>query len=400
MEEQLKMVRLQDELESQSQARQREKSRINLDSNRPIATQQQPPKLPTTVRSEQLGPNVHTYRSYEERKAQTDRGKENCNEPELKRNDKEIYNFFTNSAHNQLKDIRFSHYFDLEDSSENDVLPNSMSSSTYNTYPTKSIRHQDVVQKRQNQPIKQPMCNFCKHNRFLARNQEDNIANDLICSSCENEPICLNCRKEICSRCKRPTHNDEHTLKVPSRHLKQRNTDSEFIVMKSQEPRPKPKYVRLDSFQPIYTDDDDSLSDFSSTEHKPFSFNIDESSLFHPSKSRLNRKLSVSIRNGEVFVQPDTFDELKRITEEKVQKYAKNYGDFRYKRPIESKDGRVHDTRIPVPIINPKPKPNIDSMPVMRDSTKKLIEFAKELERGDNNIFKRIEAKHQASMIE
>lgn len=37
-------------------------------------------------------------------------------------------------------------------------------------------------------------------------------------------------------------------------------------------------------------------------------------------------------------------------------------------------------------------------MPAMRDNTKNLIEFAKELERGDKNIFKRIEAKHQASI--
>lgn len=399
MEEQLKMVHLQDELETQRQTRHREKSRINLDSNGPMVAQNQPTKPPITVRSEQIELNVYTYRSYDERKAQTDRGKENWEKS--KRNDKEIYNFFTNSAQNQLKDTtRYSHYFDLEDLSENEVLPNSLSSSTYNTYPSKSTRHQDAVQKRQNDaPRKQPMCNFCKHNRSLARNQEENIANDLICSSCENEPICLNCRKEICSRCKRPTHIDEHTLKVPTRHLRQRNTDPGFIVIKDQEPQAKPKYVRLDSFQPIYTDEDDSLSDVSSSDHKPYSFNIDESSLFHPLKSQLNRKLSVSVRNGEVHVQPDTFDELRRITDEKLKKYAKNYGDFRYKRPADGKDERVQDIRIPVPMVaNIKPKSNLDPMPAMRDNTKKLIEFAKELDRGDKNIFKRIETKYQASV--
>ena len=132
MEDQLKMVRLQDELETQRQTRYREKSRINLDSNRPLVAQNQSTKPPITVRSEQIEPNVYTYRSYDERKAQTDRGKENWEEPN--RNDKEIYNFFTNSAQKQLKDtIRYSHYFDLEDLSENEVLPNSLSSSTYNT---------------------------------------------------------------------------------------------------------------------------------------------------------------------------------------------------------------------------------------------------------------------------
>lgn len=389
MEEQLKLVRLQDELESQCQTRQREKSRIPLDFVRPMLNQQST-KPPTTVRSEQLEVNTHTSRVYDERKTQTDRGKENSNE--IKRNDKEIYNFFTNSAHNQLKDTRYSHYFDLEDGSENDILPNSMSSFSYNTYPTKSIRHQDVDHVQSPSNTQQPMCNFCKHNRFL----KENLSNGYICGSCENEPICLNCRKEICVRCKKPTHSDDHhVIKMPQRRLKQRNTDSDFIITKKPELQPKLKYVRLDNYQPIYTDEDSSLSDLSS-DHKPYSFNIDEASVFHPSKSRVNRKLSVSVRHGEVSVKPaETFDELKRITDEKFLKYSMNYGDFLRKKTTESKMGRLNESRIPMPIS--KPTSNSDPMPVMRENTKKLIEFAKELERGDNNIFKRTETKYQVS---
>lgn len=392
MEEQLKMVRLQDELESQCQTRHREKSRINLDVNRPTVAQQHT-KPPSTVRSEPLETNVHTYRSDDVQKAQTDRGKENWNE--IKRNDKEIYNFFTNSAqneHKKLKDTRYSHYFDFEELSEGEAVPNSMSS--YNTYPSKSNRYNDAAHKMCPNDVKQAMCNFCRHNRFLVRNQEDNMDNGYICGSCENEPICLNCRKEICVRCKKPTHNDQHTLQIPSRHLKQRNIEPDFVVVKNTEPQTRPKYVRLNDFQPIDTDEDDSLSDLSSSDHKPYSFNIDESSVFHPSKSQINRKLAVSVKNGEVFVKPD-FDELKRITEEKLQKYARNYGEFRSKKPSEGKEGRVQETRIPVPVL--KSKSTSDPMPVMRENTKKLIEFAKELELGEKNIFRRIEAKHQAS---
>ncbi|XP_031628071.1 uncharacterized protein LOC116343897 [Contarinia nasturtii] len=397
MEEQLKLVRVHDEIENQRQTRQREKSRIPLELNRPMVNQQST-KPPTTVRSEQL--DINTSRVYDERKAQTDRGKENLNE--LKRNDKEIYNFFTNSAHNQLKDTRYSHYFDLEDVSENDTLPNSMSSFTYNTYPTKSNRHQDVVHKQSHSDPQQqqPICNFCKHNRFLARSQEENIANGYICGSCENEPICLSCRKEICVRCKKPTHNDDHVAKMPlQRCIKQRNTDSDFIVAKKPEIQPKSKYVRLDNYQPIYTDEDDSLSDLSSSDHKPYSFNIDQSSLFHPSKSRLSRKLSVNVRNGEVSVKPeDSFDELKRITNEKILKYSMNYGDFLRKKTNESKMGRVQETRFPMPIL--KPTSNPDPMPVMKQNTKDLIEFAKELERGDHNIFRRTETKYQVPAVQ
>lgn len=391
MEEQLKSVRLNDDLESQRYARSQHKL-INFEKNRSIVNHQQS-KPPITVRSEQIEPN--TFRSYEERKAQSDRGKENCNE--VKRSDKDIYNYFTNSAQketNQLKDFRYSHYFNTEDLSDNE-MPNSMSSFSYNTYPSKSIRHHDTASNHHLVELKRPMCNFCKHNRFSRQNQEE-TGNEYICDSCESQPVCLSCRKEICVQCKRPTQEGKSLL--PSRHLKQQNTElaSKFGNVKCQiEPIKEPTYVRTDSFQPIISDDDESYSDLSSTEHKPFSFNIAESSVFHPTKSRINRRLSVSIKNGEVFIQPDSFEELKRITDEKAQRFAQNYSDIKTKKSIELKE-----SRIPKIILNSNPKPIMNPQPIssplpMRDSTRKLIEFAKELERGDNNIFQRTEQKHQ-----
>lgn len=389
MEEQLKMVRLQDELESQRQARQREQKRINVELNKPTANLKHP-KPPTTVRSEPIEPNIPTYRSYDERNVQTDRGKENFNT--LKRNDKEIYNFFTNSANNEnnhLKDNRYSHYFDLDEFSENDVLSNSMSSS-YNTYPSKSNRHHQ-------HDMKQTVCIFCKHKRFLTRSQEENIGSGYICGSCENEPICLYCRKEICVQCKRPTHSDDK--KVSSRLLKQRNTGPETAI-----PNVKHVRVRTESFQQLITDEDDSNSDLSFTDYKPYSFNIDETSVFHPSKSRLDRKLSVSIKNGEVFVQPNSFDELRRITEEKMLNLTKKYGEMRPKKPTESNELKERGEQLRLPTLLPDSrmanlKPIEEPRPVFREETNKLIEFAKELERGDNNAFKRTERKQQASIL-
>lgn len=383
MEEQLKMVRLQDELECQRQSCQREHKLINFEINKPIINSKHM-KQPTTVRSEQFEPDVYTFRSYDERKAQSERGgKENW---DSKRNDKAIYNFFTNSAHNQnnhLKDIRHSHYFDLDESSENEVLPNSMSSSLYNTYPSKSIRHQIESG--------QPICSFCKHNRFLVGNQEENLNNGYICGTCESEPICLNCRKEICVKCKRPTHIDETVSKASPRQPKQRNFGRELpFPEKPTEPQSKPVRVHTENFQQNQIDDDESLSD--SPDHKPYSFNIDESSVFHPSKSQLNRRLSVSVRNGEVFVQPDSFDELKRITEEKLLKLSKSYGQIRARKPID--ESNLSDEPISVGSVSNEA---LDSRPILRENTKKLIEFAKELERSDQNIFRRIEPKHKAS---
>lgn len=399
MEEQLKMVRLQDELESPRYMRRRDQKLTNLETIKPIINQQQY-KPPITVRSEQI--ELNTYRLYDERKAQSDRGKENRDA--VKTGDKDIYNYFSNSAQNhpnQLKDFRYSHYFDSEDLSENDPMPNSTSPFSYNTYPSKSVRHQNVANKHNLPEIKQSTCNFCKHSRALARNQDENL---FICDSCENEPICLNCRKEICVHCKRPTQEEAHLL--PSRHLRPRNTDASpslGAVKRTIMPQPKPKYVRTDNFHMPSSDDDESNSDPNSTDSKPFSFNINEASVFHPSKSRINRRLSVSIKNGEVFIQPDSFEELKRITDEKTQKFAKNYGDIWTKRPAELKE-----SRIPKIVSNSKPMPSqidVNPQPIsgsplaMRDNTKKLIEFAKELERGDNNIFQRTERKYHVSTI-
>lgn len=374
MEKQLKLIRSEDD-ECERQSRQREHQLINVEINKPIVCSQYT-KPPATVRSEQLEPNVYTFRSYDERKAQSERGKENRELP--KRNDKSIYNYFTNTAQkqaNHLKNLRYNHYFDLEESSENEVQPNSMSSSSplYKTYPTKSIRHA------------KPNCSFCTHNRFSSQNPADGVGRDYVCDACGNESICLNCRKEICVQCKRPTNKVELALKVSPRHLKQRNHVAERPKIPIK-PQTKPLRLYTESFQQIQTDEEGSSSD--SPDHKPpYSFNIAESSVFHPSKSRVNRRLSVSIRHGEVIVQPDSFDELKRITDEKLLKLSKSYGEIRAKKPIES-NGNASLSKV-----------TADHPPLLRENTKKLIEFAKELERGDHNIYNRIESKHQASAL-
>lgn len=372
MEEQLKIIRLQDDIEKQRQSR--EHQLINVEINKPIVNSQYN-KPPTTVRSEQLEPNVHTFRSSDDQKAQSERGKEN--REFVKNNNKSVYNFFTNSAQNQtnqLTNIRHSHYFDIDESSDNEVKPNSMSSSLYNTYPKKSIYHE------------QPVCIFCKHNRSQIRML--NRDNSYICGSCENDPICLNCRREICVQCKRPANKVESLFKGSPRYLKQRNRDikmskTSFKTLPSKLPS-KPERMCTKSFQQIQTDEDESSSD--SHDHKPpYSFNIAESSVFHPSKSTFNRRLSVSIRNGEVFVQPDSFDELKRITEEKLMKLSKSYGEIRAKKQMELNDN------------DSTSKQESDPKPILRENTKRLIEFAKELEQSDHNMYDRIESKHQVN---
>lgn len=408
LEEQLKLVRLQDEKECVRKPRCRDHHLINIELTKPIINTQYK-KVPATVRSERPRPlESNAYQAYDQRKAQSDHGKENFEA--LKRNDKEIYNFFTNSARKQLSDIRHSHYFDLDESSENEER--SVTSSNYNTYPLKSSnRH------RQNES-RPALCNFCQHNRFLTRNQEENLNNGYICGACENDPICLSCRKEICVRCKRVTRSEENPIKQPFQ-LKQQKYDNEPLdYMKAIEYPAKsvrndaPNHI--ENVQQYQTDEDDSLSDQSSVmeQKPPYSFNIDKSSMFHPSKSTViypiksqanRRRLSVSIRNGEVCIKPDSFDELKRITDEKMSKITKTYQKNKANQSNES--NKPNDQEENYELVLNSTTQNSFNIPTMSENTKRLIEFAKELERTDCNLHardgrdERIELKNQASFL-
>ncbi|XP_055627422.1 uncharacterized protein LOC129769298 isoform X3 [Toxorhynchites rutilus septentrionalis] len=78
---------------------------------------------------------------------------------------------------------------------------------------------------------------------------------------------------------------------------------------------------------------------------KPFSLNIEKDSLFHPSKKTQDPKVSVNIRNGEVFVDnklspsgthkppPDDTDDLTTDEmDERISKYIKHYNTLWMKR--------------------------------------------------------------------
>lgn len=393
LEEQLRSVRLQDELEHERRPRYRDHHLVDIELNKPIAKAhfKQPPATERFER--QFGSNA--YRAYDQRKAQSDHGKENFEA--IKRNDKEIYNFFTNSARKQLKDVRQSHYFDVDESSENDAV--SMASSAYNTYPSKSSnRHHRC----ETQPA---LCNFCKNSRYLSRSQDENFSNGYICDACENDPICLNCRKEICMRCKRSIRTDKKPIPKQSFQLKQRTYDSELLdYMKAIEfpvksVRDAPTYI--ENFQEIQSDDDGSLSDQSSStgQRPPYSFNIDKSSIFHPSKSTFlhhpspkpqannRRRLSVSIRNGETVIKPDSFDELKRITDEKLSKMTKTYQKNKANETITLNENNEQDDSYEL-ILNSMTEDSI-MIPKLNENTQRLIEFAKELERTDCNLHAR-----------
>lgn len=383
MEEQLKSVRLQYEMEQVRPTQQREYTRISVGSYKTAPNHHQSPKPPLTVRSETIQPSTYTFQSYDERKAQSDNGKENISL--VKRNDNNIYKYFTNSARDPsvFNNSRYhnnnnnNYYcgFPVE-LSDLDITPNSMSSaSAYssNTYPSKSI-HND-----KKDLTNCSMCNFCKQDRFLACSQQDNLERNLYyCDSCESKPICLNCRKEICVRCKKPTNNNNNNDWHAANAMKQLKNGSNNDMDHLNQWQPlndtimtedRTKYVKTENFRPIERDADSLSEAIPPNEHKPYSFNVPKSSIFHPTQSRNDRRLSVNVKNGKISVKPDSFDELKRITDEKFLKYVRNYGDIRNtKLSVKERNGS-HNT-------NP--------LPMIKENTRKLMQFARQLERDEN----------------
>lgn len=86
---------------------------------------------------------------------------------------------------------------------------------------------------------------------------------------------------------------------------------------------------------------------------EPYSLYMEKSSIFHPSRNVAEPKLTVNVRNGEVFVEKSTVDELdeiRRITNEKMTKYVKQNGDLNSRKPLRHKHS--DDELLPLPSIS------------------------------------------------
>lgn len=262
-------------------------------------------------------------RSLEDRKAQSENGKENINVDQ--KDDRELYRYFTNSARdtNNLRNVRYHDYHELSD----DELLSTLLAVCTDQYCERCQAKRDNV----------PACNFCKQRRFLTRKQSGDIGRDeqqFVCLQCHHEPICVKCRKEICSRCKQPTDRSEESCKLKTKLNKKHAMESQKKI------NTKLLKKRASHDESIPESDSDgelfeklsiasSPKAFRQSDHgKPYSFNIDKNSLFHPS----NTSLGANLRNDGVSLDSnvhDDFDELKRLTDEKLSKYARNYSELR-----------------------------------------------------------------------
>lgn len=326
VEAQLRSVRLQDEIEKAAMARKR-----NFQSNLSLSPNRNAYEMPISSRSVNKSPRRNQRT---ERLDEFERGKENLTTAN-KVNDAEIYKYFTNSAHNSVDSQDLSFRSHPEE--------NTMDSHRCHTYPMKSIRNIDTHQRcaRCEVVVNHEVCNFCQQNRFMARSQYENCTihhrQPYLCKKCYNQSICAYCREEICARCNRPTKLSDHLLKPKTDPMAKHSPCRRKLSHRA---------TNLAMLEESYEDSSDDDNDIHTSSRmsspskvqpieKPYSFNIDKSSVFH--RSTAGVKPQVTDHPIDKSVHKSSIDDLRRITDEKLSKYAKNYGDMRASRTSRSK---------------------------------------------------------------
>lgn len=248
--------------------------------------------------------------------------------------DNEIYKYFSNSGYedNDMKSNRFPEPQNAKKST------NRSNTNPYLTYPLKSSELCDSC--RSETELEE--CNFCQECRTLFPNQLNAIGMPMICQSCFTQPICLCCGERICLRCKRPTINK--SIESPRRMQPKKNVT----------PR---KRITIHVESKNENTDADDIPDSSSrqstenTQSEPFSFDVDTNSMFHPSYNRAEKKLPNKLKKVGSSVTNNDMNELKKLTNDKLSKIAKNYGDMRAR--IVPRDKTNNMDNYPLPLIPP-----------------------------------------------
>lgn len=337
----------------------------------PINIHVTPPSPTASMQIRSEPQDLETYRSYYDHFVANT--KENAN-------NKKVYKFFTNSARypNELSNTPKTLKNNRSPTKVQQKSPNKLDTA-YNTYPA---RKANTTNHQQSPQSKRPLCNFCKEKRLLGRSQIENITNgSYICGSCEDIPICLKCRQEICSRCKQPIKVAKHSNRSNDALTPRKTNSNEQLNSNTAELKLSP--LHLDSFRVLETTDDDEIASNGSS-RPPYSFNIKETSIFHPSNSLFNTNSPIysPVKSPSKANLP--FDELKRITEEKLMKYSRNYKDL-----MVNNNGFGRNNM-----------ENVDSfpMPLMRDNLQETPPVnAGPSSDGNSNAFKRVQTKWQVN---
>lgn len=307
-------------------------------------------------------PKITYHNSLERRNAYSENEKENLI---VKKADKDLYKYFSNSAKdtNDLKNTRY------RTSNKNDIESFLSPSSILQPSST-----QEFCLDCQSD-VKKNLCSFCQQQRFLLRNQSENTTdrNLFMCTLCQADPICRSCQKKICQKCKKPIRKDRKNkgfVELPmsnqkpetdlsNPYLSPQKNENSFDLSGSRSPSRifetevfrRSNNASKNSYINDNNDADDDQSSLLSVVRKPFSLNLEKSSVFHPLNKTPKKRFSINIKNGEVVVEQnglDSLEELKRITDEKIAKFIKNYGELPSPKPFKKKSIDIDEFPIPL----------------------------------------------------
>jgi hypothetical protein len=163
------------------------------------------------------------------------------------------------------------------------------------------------------------MCLECNHKLEKLPHHCQNCSSKVkdLCSSCNKN------LKYLCKHCANTTNNLKQIKEAANENLLETEHQSYRIL--------DVQYHRPDELEDSDTTDNNVYA------HKPFrppfSYNVEKESIFNPHKKITEPKLTVNIKNGEIYVdrlaqEPDE-EAVKQKTEERILRYVKNYDDLR-----------------------------------------------------------------------
>lgn len=364
LEQQLKTMQLEEELEREKMRS--EKIRIANEQNH-IRRLQLLSKLE----------NDHkVFNPYDDqRKTLSENGKEVYLEPTQQNPGKEkVYRYFSNSAQNEkpnsFASSSISSEMDYDSSNESMNYDRYQYCKNCRSDIDRSFLPQNTTHRQHNQ-----------HSHRHRNLQPNPVANssrkeDAHCLSCRKriEKLCANCdrvmkrsmKQNLCPICHQALENSRIQKAAQSELKRQRSKllrSMERLEDEDESERPPPPHPKSNSPPPNPYKIIDIQYHESENDHdlavlnpvivrnnykKPYSLNIDKDSLFHPSKKTPDPKVSVNIRNGEIFVdnklngtpkqqqqrprEDDTDDVTTDEMDDRISKYVKHYNTLWMKR--------------------------------------------------------------------
>ncbi|XP_062542120.1 uncharacterized protein LOC134210116 isoform X2 [Armigeres subalbatus] len=310
LEQQLKTMQLEEELEREKMRS--EKIRIANEQNH-IRRLQLLSKLE----------NDHkVFNPYDDqRKTLSENGKEVYLDPLQQKPEKEkVYRYFSNSAQNE----KASSFTPSTLSSELDY-DSSSESMGYERYQFCKNCRADIDRSFLPQHQRYHRQHAHQHHLHHPSTKPPRKEANELCVSCHKriEQLCTNCnramkrssKRTLCTICHQALENSRLQKAAQSELKRQRAKllrsmellEDEDLAQPASPESPPPNPYKIIDIQYHESENDHDLAVLNpvivrNNYKKPYSLNIDKDSLFHPSKKTPDPKVSVNIRNGEVFV--------------------------------------------------------------------------------------------------